>query len=164
AAKAGGRSVAAAPHPHGVESGVPTRTLSPMVAPRRASLSTPRRLVVGLIVFGSVVACHRNDEEEIVPAPVRAPTPAPRGTPPAPKPAPAAPESVAIANAPMLLRAMHERYDGKWYRTVTFVQKTTIGLPSGGTVNQTWYEAGELPGRLRIDTDVSARTGVLYAR
>ena len=64
----------------------------------------------------------------------------------------------------MLLRAMHERYDGKWYRTMTFVQKTTIGLPSGGTVNQTWYEAGELPGRLRIDTDVSARSGVLYSR
>ena len=42
---------------------------------------------------------------------------------------------------------MRERYLGKWYRTLTFVQKTTL---SDGKV-ETWYEAAELPGKLRID-------------
>lgn len=42
---------------------------------------------------------------------------------------------------------MRERYLGKWYRTLTFIQKTTL---PGGKV-ETWYEAAELPGKLRID-------------
>jgi hypothetical protein len=42
---------------------------------------------------------------------------------------------------------MRERYLDKWYRTLTFVQKTT--LPDGKV--ETWYEAAELPGKLRID-------------
>ena len=46
-----------------------------------------------------------------------------------------------------LLAMMRERYLGKWYRTLTFVQKTTLG---DGKV-ETWYEAAELPGKLRID-------------
>jgi hypothetical protein len=46
-----------------------------------------------------------------------------------------------------LIARMRERYLGKWYRTLTFVQKTTL---SGGKV-ETWYEAAELPGKLRID-------------
>jgi hypothetical protein len=46
-----------------------------------------------------------------------------------------------------LIGRMRERYLGKWYRTLTFVQKTTL---ADGKV-ETWYEAAELPGRLRID-------------
>ena len=46
-----------------------------------------------------------------------------------------------------LIAQMRERYLGKWYRTLTFVQKTT--LPDGKV--ETWYEAAELPGKLRID-------------
>jgi hypothetical protein len=46
-----------------------------------------------------------------------------------------------------LLALMRERYVGKWYRTLTFVQKTTL---ADGKV-ETWYEAAELPGKLRID-------------
>ena len=42
---------------------------------------------------------------------------------------------------------MRERYLGKWYRTLTFIQKTT--LPDGKV--EIWYEAAELPGKLRID-------------
>jgi hypothetical protein len=42
---------------------------------------------------------------------------------------------------------MRQRYAGKWYRTVTFTQKTT--LPDGKV--ETWYEALQLPGKLRID-------------
>jgi hypothetical protein len=46
-----------------------------------------------------------------------------------------------------LIEQMRERYLGKWYRTLTFVQKTTL---ADGKV-ETWYEAAELPGKLRID-------------
>lgn len=46
-----------------------------------------------------------------------------------------------------VVRAMHDRYAGHWYRTLTFVQKTSR---PDGTV-ETWYEALAMPGRLRID-------------
>jgi hypothetical protein len=46
-----------------------------------------------------------------------------------------------------LIAQMRDRYAGKWYRTLTFIQKTT--LPDGKV--ETWYEALELPGKLRID-------------
>jgi hypothetical protein len=46
-----------------------------------------------------------------------------------------------------LVRQMHARYAGRWYRTITFVQTTTFpGRPA-----ETWYEAGTIPGKLRID-------------
>ncbi len=50
-------------------------------------------------------------------------------------------------NGEELIRQMHDRYDGKWYGTLTFVQKTT--LPNGTL--ETWYEALTAPGLLRID-------------
>jgi hypothetical protein len=59
--------------------------------------------------------------------------------------------TLAIGPAPKngeeLIRAMHDRYAGKWYRTLTFVQRT--GQPDGSV--QTWYEAARFPGQLRID-------------
>jgi hypothetical protein len=53
----------------------------------------------------------------------------------------------APKNGEELLTLMRDRYAGKWYRTLTFIQKTT--LPDGKI--ETWYEALELPGKLRID-------------
>jgi hypothetical protein len=50
-------------------------------------------------------------------------------------------------NGEELIAQMRDRYAGKWYRTLTFVQKTT--LPDGKV--ETWYEALDLPGKLRID-------------
>jgi len=58
-----------------------------------------------------------------------------------------------------LIRLMHDRYAGKWYRTLTFVQKTT--LPDGKV--ETWYEAAELPGKLRIDiAPLEGRNTILF--
>jgi hypothetical protein len=46
-----------------------------------------------------------------------------------------------------LVRQMHARYAGKWYRTITFIQTTSFpDRPA-----ETWYEAGTIPGKLRID-------------
>ena len=46
-----------------------------------------------------------------------------------------------------VLARMHDHWEGKWFRTFTFVQRTTF--PDGPA--QTWYETVENPGRLRID-------------
>jgi hypothetical protein len=46
---------------------------------------------------------------------------------------------------------MHERYASSWYKTMTFQQKSTTYNADGTAKAETWYEAGLLPGRLRID-------------
>ena len=48
---------------------------------------------------------------------------------------------------------MQKKYDGKWYRTITFVQKTTEYRPDGTSHASIWYEALAMPGKLRIDFD-----------
>ncbi|HET9727288.1 MAG TPA: hypothetical protein VFP28_10265 [Gemmatimonadales bacterium] len=58
-----------------------------------------------------------------------------------------------------LVRQMHARYQGTWYRTVTFTQTTT--LP--GKPTQTWYEAATIPGKLRIDiAPLDSMTAILF--
>jgi len=62
-----------------------------------------------------------------------------------------------------LLQRMHDAYAGKWPRTITFVQKTTVTRPTGVVDTSTWYEALESPDRLRIDFgDPAKRNGVIY--
>jgi hypothetical protein len=59
---------------------------------------------------------------------------------------------------------MHDRYAGKWYRTLTFRQATTQSATPGGPERKTTlYETLMLPGRLRIDTDLERGTGILFA-
>jgi len=48
-----------------------------------------------------------------------------------------------------LIEAMYQRYRGKWYRSMTFVQTTEFLKPAPRT--ETWYEAMRVPGMLRID-------------
>jgi hypothetical protein len=116
---------------------------------RTRNTTTPRLFVVGLLVLAA--ACHHAQ-------------PAPAPTPAAPPSRPTTAAPVSVASAATLLQAMHDRYASTWYKTLTFTQKTTLGLPSGGEVIQTWYEAASLPGRLRIDTDLRSKGGTLFAR
>ena len=61
-----------------------------------------------------------------------------------------------------LLARMHDRYAGKWFRTLTFVQRTTQRRPDGTDQITTWYEAQRGP-RLRIDMgDPALGNGALY--
>lgn len=66
---------------------------------------------------------------------------------------PCTPETLAPAgpypDGQALIRAMYDRYQGKWYRTLTFVQTTTLRQPMQR--QETWYEAARIPGQLRID-------------
>lgn len=78
--------------------------------------------------------------------------------------APPAARDPGIVSADQLLAAMHQRYAGRWYRNLTFIQTSTYLRPDG-TVSrtETWYEAAALPGRLRIDLgDLSRGNGVVY--
>ncbi len=115
--------------------------------------TTPRRFVAGLFVL-IAAACHR---QAATPAPAR---PAARAV-----TEPERPRARAeIASGPALIAAMHDRYSGSWYRTLTFVQTTTLTRGGGGPLVQTWYEAATLPGRLRIDTNLDTKSGAMYAR
>jgi hypothetical protein len=69
-----------------------------------------------------------------------------------------------IETAEQLVSAMHKEYQGKWYKTLVFAQKTTTFKPDGTTENGIWYEALSMPGKLRVDFDpLSSGGGVIYA-
>ena len=88
----------------------------------------------GALLLCSVVACGRQSQVS-----------SPAATPSAPT------QSVAVTDGESLIRAMHARYSGRWYRTMTFTQTTTLLGSSGANSDQVLYQAMALPGRLRID-------------
>lgn len=62
-----------------------------------------------------------------------------------------------------LIAAMQNRYAGRWYRTLTFVQATTTIAPDAPPETSIWYEAAWLPSKLRIDFDpLNAGNGALF--
>jgi hypothetical protein len=69
-----------------------------------------------------------------------------------------------IKSGEELIAAMHKKYDGKWYKTLTFVQKTTHHDADGTAKSETWYEALSAPGKLRIDIEpLDKHNGILFA-
>src|SRR4051794_26567759 len=71
-------------------------------------------------------------------------------------------DSGAPADGRALLARMHERYERRWFNTLTFVQRTTQRRPDGTSQVSTWYEAVR-GSRLRIDVgDPTAGNGALY--
>jgi hypothetical protein len=61
-----------------------------------------------------------------------------------------------------VLERMHARYAGRWFRTLTFEQRTTLLRPDGSEAVETWHEAARAPDRLRIDRgDPALGHGVL---
>jgi hypothetical protein len=77
--------------------------------------------------------------------------------------APAPGESVRGAED--VIRAMHDRYAGKWYRTLSFTQETSRVLPNDSVRVETWREWALIPGRLRIEMGpTEAGNGAIYAR
>ncbi len=64
-----------------------------------------------------------------------------------------------------VLQAMHDRYAGRWYRTLSFVQQNTATRPDGGTEHSVWREYAALPGRLRIEFEPrDSGAGLLFVR
>lgn len=84
-------------------------------------------------------------------------------TSPASSPAPV--DLPVAASAEALVRLMHDRYNGQWYHTLTFVQRNERYLANGSADPSTWYEAMRIPGALRIDiTPLAQKNGILFVR
>ena len=49
-----------------------------------------------------------------------------------------------------LLKAMHDRYGGKYLKTMSFLQNNTAYTTTGQEQKSQWYEHMEIPGKLRI--------------
>lgn len=63
-----------------------------------------------------------------------------------------------------LIAAMQKKHAKSWYRTMTFVQKSTTFKPDGTSESAIWYEALNAPGKLRIDIDpLKDGNGFMYA-
>jgi hypothetical protein len=62
-----------------------------------------------------------------------------------------------------LLEAMRARYEGKWYRTLTFVQDNSEYHPDGTVTRSVWREWLQAPGRLRIEFQPDSGSGMLFA-
>ena len=68
-----------------------------------------------------------------------------------------------ITTTDQLIQTMQKKYAKSWYRTATFVQKTTNIDKDGNQKVETWYEAMSLPGSLRIDfTPTKDGNGILF--
>jgi outer membrane lipoprotein-sorting protein len=75
----------------------------------------------------------------------------------------AVPRSASIASTSDLIAAMQHRYAASWYKTATFVQKTSNFAADGTPTVSTWYEALVVPGSLRIDfTPETDGNGILF--
>ncbi|MEQ1644498.1 MAG: hypothetical protein ABL959_13705 [Pyrinomonadaceae bacterium] len=72
--------------------------------------------------------------------------------------------SADIKTGDDVVAAMYKKYAGKWYKTLTFVQKTITHKPDGTSTSEIWYEAMSVPGKLRIDIEpLDKGNGILFA-
>ncbi|MFL5574797.1 MAG: hypothetical protein ACJ79S_02355, partial [Gemmatimonadaceae bacterium] len=76
---------------------------------------------------------------------------------------PRAPADTPITSTAELVRRMHDRYAGKWYRTLSFTQNNTLYRSGGGEDRSQWLEYMAVPGRLRIEyMPRESKSGVLF--
>ena len=77
----------------------------------------------------------------------------PEGT-PSPAAKPSASRSpgagITITSGSGLVKAMHDRYAGKYLKTMSFLQNNTRYTTTGDEQKSQWYEHIEIPGKLRI--------------
>jgi len=71
---------------------------------------------------------------------------------PVTKPAPSksAGSGVVVTSSSGLVKAMHDRYAGKYLKTLSFLQNNTAYTTTGQERMSQWYEHLEIPGKLRI--------------
>lgn len=68
----------------------------------------------------------------------------------APTPSKAVPAPATITSTRALIRAMYGRYDGKYFKTMAFLQNNTAYTTTGEEQKSQWYEHLQAPGKLRI--------------
>ena len=74
-------------------------------------------------------------------------TPSPAAT-PSPSRSPGA--GITVTSGSGLVKAMHDRYAGKYLKTMSFLQNNTRYTTTGDEQKSQWYEHLEIPGKLRI--------------
>lgn len=57
---------------------------------------------------------------------------------------------ITVTSSSGLIKAMHDRYGGKYLKTMRFLQNNTRYTTTGEEQKSQWYEHMELPGKLRI--------------
>jgi hypothetical protein len=57
---------------------------------------------------------------------------------------------LTLTSSSGLVRAMHDRYDGKYLKSMAFLQNNTAYTTTGQEQKSQWYEHMEIPGKLRI--------------
>jgi hypothetical protein len=79
-------------------------------------------------------------------------------------PAPAAPPSPPpIATPRALVARMHDTWKDRYFRTLTFRQRNTLYLQSGGEQASEWLEYQSVPRRLRIEfIPTEPKNGILF--
>ena len=81
---------------------------------------------------------------------------------PSEEPQPEEAPAPKVASGRELIREMHDRYAGNWYRTLRFAQTNTFYTQSGREEKSRWVENLSVPGRLRIDFEpLSSKSGLL---
>jgi hypothetical protein len=82
---------------------------------------------------------------------------------PATKPASSrAASGIRATSSSGLIKAMHDRYDGKYLKTMSFLQNNTAYTTAGQEQKSQWYEHIEIPGKLRIAfLPASQRSGLV---
>src|SRR5438552_1519395 len=58
--------------------------------------------------------------------------------------------AVRVTSSAELIKAIHDRYDGKYLKTMSFLQNNTRYTTTGQELKSQWYEHIEIPGKLRI--------------
>lgn len=88
-------------------------------------------VVMAVVSSGALAACHRGQKKPATVTPVETTIP-------------------AVSSVSGLVQAMRERYEGKWYKSLSFTQvnRYTIG---GKEQKSEWIENLSVPSRLRID-------------
>ena len=86
-----------------------------------------------------------------------------RGTPEPGIPAPRG-DRVEISTTAQLVAEMRERYDGKWYKTLTFLQNNTRYTSDGREEKSQWMKYQSTPAKLRIEfLPRSAGSGLIFS-
>lgn len=74
------------------------------------------------------------------------------------------PVTAKVKTTEDLIAAMQKKHAKTWYRTMTFVQKSTTFKPDGTSETEIWYEALSAPGRLRVDIEpIKSGNGFMFA-
>ena len=98
-------------------------------------MSNASRSLIGALFVGSLAACGGRQVQVSSPAGGTAP----------------ATQAISVNDGESLIRAMHARYTGQWYKEITYHQTTTLLAQSGANNDQVWYVAISSPGKQRID-------------